>query len=91
MDDENKGLEEEKPKVARTWMSKAYLIQVEKNLYGLYRHLEQENPDTGLREKVGKPIGPIRLLRPAKGDDQVVIRTVHPVTGQELSLCEQQE
>jgi hypothetical protein len=81
-----------KPKV---WLSAAYLRILEPNVFGLYRDalVEEKDQRTGkvTREKTGKPIGPIRLLREAKmpeEDKVVVLRTVHPTTGKEIALVE---
>lgn len=78
----------------RTFLSKAYLKEVERGTFGLFRDLVFEEADkkTGslIREKSGKPIGPIRLLREArKGEEnRVVMRTMHPKTGKAISLVE---
>lgn len=85
--------EEAKKEMPRTFMSRAYLLPIagEKNLYGLYRHIEVEDPKTKQREKMGKPIGPIRILRPIRKDEDeslVRVRTVHPKTGEALNLVE---
>lgn len=90
MSEEEKKIEAP-PTMPRTFMSRAYLLPMEKNLYGLYRNIEVEDPETGKREKAGKPIGPIRVLRPIRrGEDQslVRVRTVHPKTGEALDLVE---
>lgn len=78
--------EENKPVIPRTFLGRAYLAEIEKGLYGLYRQMEMENPETGQREKCGKPLGPIRILRQKEGDEPVHLRTVHPTTGQMLDL-----
>jgi hypothetical protein len=85
--------EKKKLKMPRTFMSKAYIQELEKGLFGLYRNIEMEEPDpkTGkpVREKI-KAIGPIKLLREAqKGEEKrVVLVTVHPVELRELALVE---
>lgn len=74
----------------RVFMTRAYLLPLEKNLYGLFRDIVEED-ETGHREKRGKPIGPIKLLRPIRrGEDQDLVRvkTVHPKTGEALDLVE---
>lgn len=83
---------DDKPKV---WLTAAYVKMLEANLYGLFRDavVEEKDPRTGkvTREKTGKPIGPIRLLREAKlpdEDKRVVLKTVHPNTGKEIALVE---
>lgn len=65
----------DKPKMPRTFLSPAYLVEVEKGTYGLYRHLMVLDESTGNKEKVGKPIGPIVLFREAKGQDTVHMRS----------------
>lgn len=87
--------EPSKAQVPRTFLSKAYLQEVEKGLYGLFRNLEMvEVGKDGqeVREKVGKPIGPLRLLREArKGEEsRVVLRSHHPKEGRLLDLVEQE-
>lgn len=76
-------------KANRVFLTAAYLKVLERNTFALYRNLEQEVTDetTGKskREKM-KEIGPIGIFRPAEGDEVVELRTVHPVTGQELKL-----
>lgn len=82
-------MEEEKPKVPKTYLTKAYVKQLEKGLYGLFRNLEFED-DKGVREKV-KEIGPIRLLREAKmpdEDKQVVLKTYDPIRQIEIGLVD---
>lgn len=81
-------------KIPRTFMGKAYVTVLEKDLYGLYRDVivEEDDPKTGtpIREKAGS-IGPIKLLREArKGEEQqVVLRTSHPTdVGQIIDLVE---
>lgn len=88
MSEEN-DLTREVPDVPRTFLSRAYLLQLEPGLYGLFRDVLQEDPESGRREKVGKPLGPIRLLRKKeRPDETTVIRTVHPSTGEDLDLVE---
>lgn len=85
----------EKP-VKRTFLSKAYLRELEPGTFGLFRNLEVEevDPKTGqpVREKVGRPIGPIGLLREAaKGEEaQVVLRTYHPTQNRPIELVKVQ-
>jgi hypothetical protein len=46
---------------------------------------------TGKREKTGKPVGPIKILRkklPSDKEEAVRVRTVHPKTGESLELVE---
>jgi hypothetical protein len=79
--------DKEKPKLPRTFLSPAYLVEVEKGTYGLYRNFTQLNEETGVKEKVGKPIGPIKLFREAKGQDPVHMRT-SAKDGRPLNLTE---
>jgi hypothetical protein len=92
MSEEQKPEVQEKPQLKnRVFMSRAYLLPIDKDLFGLYRHLEEEDKDTGKREKLGKPIGPIKVLRrkrPSDKDEDVRVRTVHPKTGESLELVE---
>jgi hypothetical protein len=74
-------------KVPRTFASQAYLRELDKGIFGLYRDVLVEDEKTGQREKAGK-IGPISLLRPAKEGENVVLRTVHPQTQELLELTE---
>ena len=74
-------------RIPRTFMGPAYLLPMEKGLYGLYRDITVEDPETNEREKAGK-IGPIKVLRKAEGDEQIFLRTVHPKTGEALELTE---
>jgi len=51
----------------------------------------EEDAATGKREKLGKPIGPIKVLRKKRQTDPVEavrVRTVHPKTGEALELVE---
>lgn len=75
-------------KIPRTFASAAYLQEVEKGTFQLFRDLYvMEN---GEKEKIGKPIPvgfPLREVE--KGEEQrVVIKTVHPNTMKELHLVE---
>lgn len=65
----------EKPKMARTFCSPAYLVEVEPKTFGLFRNITQLNEKTGIKEKVGKPIGPIALFRECEGNEQPDLRT----------------
>jgi hypothetical protein len=80
----------EDSKKARYFLSRAFLLPLEKGVFGLFRSMLEEDPETKKREKVGEPIGPIRLLRTANKDEaeKVVIRTVHPKTQELLELVE---
>lgn len=93
-----KGKEEEfDPNKERTFLTGAYLLEMEPGTFGLYRHLEVQflDPSDGKvkREKRGKPIGPLGLFRPAlKGEEQrVKLRTVHPKTGNPIELVNMAE
>lgn len=52
----------------RTFMTPAYIKQVEPDLYEMWRDIEIE--ENGKREKFGKSIGPIMVLRPAMKDER---------------------
>jgi hypothetical protein len=72
--EENKQ-EKPKPQLARTFASPAYLVEVEAKTFGLYRNITQLNEQTGQKEKVGKPIGPLALFRECEGNEQPDLRT----------------
>lgn len=76
----------------RVFAGKAYLLEVEKGTYGLYRDiiLEYFDKEKGRpqREKL-KSIGPIGLFREAQNDEErrkPDMKTVHPTTMRELLL-----
>lgn len=50
-------------------MTAAYVREVEPGLYEMYRDMEVE--ENGKREKFGRPIGPIMVLRPAQKGEKV--------------------
>lgn len=85
--------------MARTWASMAYLQEVDPGTFLLFRDIEVEcrDPLTGktYREKTGKKIciSPVPLRRLQEGDDErsVVLRTVHPNTGEVLRLVEAEQ
>jgi hypothetical protein len=52
-------IEKDKP---RTFMTPAYIREIEPGLYEMFRDVEIE--ENGKREKFGKSIGPIMVLRP---------------------------
>lgn len=67
-----------KEDMPRTFLSKAYLTEIEKGTYGLYRDLLVEVIDTKtgqtVREKHGPPIGPISMLREMRpGEEEAVV------------------
>lgn len=79
---------ESKNKVPRTFLSPAFLVQVEPKLYGLYRSVEIEaikKDGTTYREKI-KDIGPIALFREAEGDEEVDMQTFHPIDKRPMAL-----
>ena len=84
----------EKKKVPRTFLSKAYIMELEKGLWGLYRDLlvetdvKDEKTGDQIREKVGKPLGPIGLLREMqKGEEEhVVLRSYDAKSDKLLEL-----
>ena len=85
-------VEKETPKLdpnKRYFFSKAYLKEVERGLYGLFRDFMEEDKATGKKEPL-KNVGPTRLLREARNSDEekvVVLRTVD-AKGRELKLIE---
>jgi hypothetical protein len=75
----------------KIFMTRAYLLPIDKQLFGLYRDVVEEDAETKQREKLGKPIGPIKILRrktPSDKEESVRVRTVHPKTGESLDLVE---
>jgi hypothetical protein len=94
MSEDTKTPEEEKPLDIdgfRYFYSRAYLLPIDKELFGLYRSMIAEEVATGKREKTGKPVGPIKILRkklPSDKEEAVRVRTVHPKTGESLELVE---
>ena len=76
----------------RIFLEPAYLVEVEKGTYGLYRNVVMEffDKEKGkpVREKL-KAVGPIGLFREAQNDEErrkPDMKTVHPVTQRELLL-----
>jgi hypothetical protein len=59
----------EKPKIPPTFMTPAYIVQVEPDLFEMYRDIEVE--ENGKREKNGRKIGPIMVLRSAQKGEKV--------------------
>jgi len=85
-----------KPKVPKTFWSKAYLVEEEKNTYILYRDFLVEGKGSdgnAVREKIGKPVPVGKPLREAiKGEEQrVVVRTFHPTESRLMELVEIEE
>lgn len=83
------------PTVLRTFASKAYVLELERGLYGLFRDIEVETDKVGpdgknVREKNGK-IGPISLLRPCKEGEQPVMQTFDHRTNSVIELAEYDE
>jgi hypothetical protein len=73
-------------KVPRTFLSPAYLVEVEAKTYGLYRDVLVMDEKTQKKEKLGTSIGPIGLFREKEGDEPVNLQTFHPVTKRVLYL-----
>jgi hypothetical protein len=73
----------EPPKIPRTFMSPGYVREVEPGTYALYRDILVE--ENGVKEKMGKPVGPLALLRPARPDEKEDFFTMTP-DGQPLKL-----
>lgn len=67
----------------RTFMTPAYVRQVDDNIYEMWRDIEIE--ENGKREKFGKSIGPIMVLRPARKGERVDFVTSTP-DGQVIEL-----
>lgn len=82
--------------MARTFASAAYLREVDKGTYMLYRDImvECRNPKTGelYNEKTGKNIcvSPFPLREMSKDDDEraVVLNSFHPTEARPLKLVE---
>ena len=83
--------------MARTFASAAYLREEDPGTFTLWRDIEVEcrDPKTGstYREKTGKKIcaSPVPLRRfdqKTDNENSVVLRTVHPNTGEVLRLVE---
>lgn len=70
-------------KVPRTFMTPAYLEEVDTGTFGLFRDIVAENGEfeddgTPIREKWGKRIGPIFLYRVATQDEEPELTTSRP-------------
>lgn len=83
---------ENKPKVFATG---AFLVEEEKGVYRLYRDIVSETvgPDgKPVREKMGKRICispfPLRKFQKDDREEQIVVRTVDPNSGEILHLVE---
>lgn len=67
--------------VPRTFLSPAFLVEVEPRIFGLYRSLEMEEFDQkngcSSREKI-KDIGPISLFRECERDEKEDLVSFHP-------------
>lgn len=59
-------------------MTPAYLMPIDMHTYGLFRHIEIEDPVTKKREKHGERIGPIWVMRPAEKGEKVDFITSLP-------------
>lgn len=70
--------------IPRTFMSAGYVREVEPGTYALYRDILVMN-ESGEKEKSGKPVGPLALLRPAKPGEQEDFFTM-TMDGQPLRL-----
>lgn len=88
----------EKKNMLPTFASPAYLKEVDPGTYMLYRNIEVEvfDKEKGypVREKVKElciSVRPLRLLQHGEDESRVVLKTVHPVTAQELKLVEVDE
>lgn len=71
----------QKDKVPRTFLSPAFLAEVEPKLFGLYRSIEVEEFDRQkghpVREKI-KNVGPIGLFRECEGEEKEDLMSFHP-------------
>lgn len=67
----------------RTFMTPAYIREVENGLYEMWRDVEIE--ENGKREKFGRSIGPIMVLRPAAKGEKVDFISSRP-DGEVLEL-----
>lgn len=76
MSKSNKPSDEDIKKLPRTFMSPAYVLEREPGVYAMYRDIEIE--ENGVREKTGKKIGPMFLLREAKVTECVDFITSKP-------------
>lgn len=68
--------EDELKKLPRTFMSPAYVREVEPGTFAMYRDITVE--ENGKREKFGKPIGPMGLFRKAKEGEKIDFLTSLP-------------
>ena len=65
MSDEDKVIQKkwDTKNLPKTFMGPAYVLEKEPGTYAMYRNVEIE--ENGVREKFGKPIGPLFLFRVA--------------------------
>ena len=78
MSDEDKVIQKkwDTKNLPKTFMGAAYLVEKDQGTYGLYRDVVIE--ENGVREKFGKPIGPLYLFRECKQhekEDMITSRT----------------
>lgn len=69
----------EEPKAPRSFAGKGYVMELENNLYGVFRDVlvetdKKDDQGNVIREKAGK-IGPLSLLRRARDGERVVMQT----------------
>ena len=67
----------------RSFMSPAYVEEVEPNVFQMFRDILVETDEVGpdgkkLREKLGKRIGPMMVLRPARDGEPTDFMTSRP-------------
>lgn len=81
----------------RVFMGPGYVMPLDKGTFGLYRdiYVKAHDPRTGkeVKERLGKPVGPIKVVRPRGKDDPaeaVVLRTYDPGTDKVIELVEVQ-
>lgn len=68
----------------RIFLTKAFLVEVEKKTFGLFKSVVIETPD-GRREKV-KDVGPIDILRECQGNETPDLETFHPTEMRPMKL-----
>jgi hypothetical protein len=60
----------------KTFMSPAYVVEKEPGVFAMYRDVTIE--ENGVREKFGKPIGPMYLFRECKASEKEDFLTSRP-------------
>ena len=70
--------------IPRTFVSPAFLMEIDTGTYGLYRNIEMEID--GVREKIGNSIGPIGIFRKCQGDEKPDLETFDQLNHLPLKL-----